>query len=184
MIDHATDIQIRPISPDDSLEELTDLLHRAYASLANLGMRFFASYQTVDDTRDRIAGGHCLIASRDGRMIGTITWYRTFDHERPLWYRRDDVAFFGQFAVEPELQGLGIGNRLLHLAEEAAAEMGFREMALDTSERAIHLIDYYARHGYRFVEHVQWRSTNYRSVVMSKPIAEDGRLGRSERRSS
>ena len=35
---------------------------------------------------------------------------------------------------------------------------------------ATHLVGWYTRLGYRFIEHTQWSHTNYRSVVLSKPM--------------
>ena len=48
-------MQIRPLLPSDSLEELTALLHAAYASLAAQGWNFTAVDQSVAMTRERLA---------------------------------------------------------------------------------------------------------------------------------
>jgi GNAT superfamily N-acetyltransferase len=161
---------IRPIVETDSLEELTELLHRAYARLAAMGLRFFATHQTVEQTRSRVRSGRCFIAESDGGIVGTITLYQRKSDEGPAWYRRDGVGYFGQFGVEPGLQGRGIGNLLLEHVESEARTLGLEELALDTAESATHLIEYYARHGYREVDGVQWKDVNYRSVVMSKTL--------------
>jgi hypothetical protein len=58
---------------------------------------------------------------------------------------------------------------MLH-AEACAERDDAAELAVDTAEPARHLIDWYTRLGYRFIEYAQWDVTNYRSVVMSKPI--------------
>ncbi|MCE2503456.1 MAG: hypothetical protein J4G05_05320 [Chlorobi bacterium] len=42
---------IRPISKDNSLEKLTDLLHRAYKPLAEMGLLYFATHQTTEQTQ-------------------------------------------------------------------------------------------------------------------------------------
>lgn len=48
---------IRPIEPGDSLEELTRLLHRAYAPLGKLGL----NYTAVDQSRyGRLRPSNCL----------------------------------------------------------------------------------------------------------------------------
>ncbi|MBW1796697.1 MAG: GNAT family N-acetyltransferase, partial [Deltaproteobacteria bacterium] len=47
---------------------------------------------------------------------------------------------------------------------------GASELALDTAEQATHLINWYERLGYRFIEYVDWDVTNYRSVIMSKRV--------------
>jgi len=47
---------------------------------------------------------------------------------------------------------------------------GATELALDTSEGADHLIAWYERKGFRFVEYAQWKGKSYRSVIMSKML--------------
>src|SRR3546814_2450807 len=53
-------------------------------------------------------------------------------------------------------------SRLMALAEQRAAQTGAAEIALDTSESATHLIEWYARRGYRYIEYAQWKQVNYR----------------------
>ncbi len=167
-------IEIRVISSTDSIAELTNLLHRAYKPLADAGMRFFASHQTEDQTRERIAGGTCYLAILDGEIVGTVLFKYPVAYEgsdKARWYRRPDVAYFGEFAVEPRLQSQGIGSRMLNRVEQRARESGATEVAFDTSEHAIHLIDYYSKRGFRFVEDIDHRpAVNYKSVIMSKTL--------------
>lgn len=170
----ASDPLIRPIAGDDSIEELTELLHRAYKVLADMGFRFFATHQTPEQTLSRIRSGECFVAVLDGAIVATVTFYPPprAATEGPDWYRRSDVSYFGQFAVEPALQRGGIGSRLMDFVEDLARRRGIPEVALDTAEGATHLREYYSRRGYRFIEYVQWDVTNYRSVVMSKSVRE------------
>lgn len=163
-------IVVRPLHSDDDMDALTDLLHRAYAALAVRGWHFVASYQSADVTIARCAKGDTFVAELDGRVIGTITLATTANTGGSPWLDRDDVASFGQFAVDPELQNLGIGNMLMQTVEERARTLALPELALDTCEYAEHLIRYYSARGYRFIEHVKWPEVNYRSVVMSKRL--------------
>ncbi|MHC4470704.1 MAG: GNAT family N-acetyltransferase [Planctomycetota bacterium] len=163
-------VEIRRIAPHDSLEELTDLLHRGYRELAEMGFRYWSTHQSVADTRRRISGAECWVAALDRRLVGTIT-FRPREQARGCpWYDRPDVAIFSQFAVEPGLQRRGIGSRLLLLVERRARETGASELALDTAEGAEHLITLYKRRGYRFVQFADWEKTNYRSVILSKSL--------------
>lgn len=59
---------------------------------------------------------------------------------------------------------------LLSLVEQRARELNVRMLALDTSEHATHLIALYEAKGYAFVEHIQWRDVNYRSMIVAKPL--------------
>jgi GNAT superfamily N-acetyltransferase len=163
---------LRLLTHNDSISELTDLLHRAYRPLADAGMRFLASHQDENTTRRRCSEGECWILEKSKRLVGTITWRPGGSCPQAIWYRRQDVAIFGQFAVAPELQGRGVGSRLLSLMESRAKERGFSRSACDTSERAGQLIAFYTRKGYSPVEHVQWEETNYRSVILSKTLTE------------
>jgi len=45
-----------------------------------------------------------------------------------------------------------------------------RELALDTAETAHHLIEFYKKRNYRYIETIQWNVTNYKSVVLSKSL--------------
>lgn len=164
------EITIRPVSTIDSLEDLTALLHRAYAPLLEAGMRFYASHQPVDATARRIAQGECLVAERDRQIIGTITLYPSDEDSHCEWYRRAGVSHFGQFAVDPAEQRQGIGSRLLEMVEQRARENEATEIALDTAEMADALIAYYRSRGYLPVGSVRWKEVNYRSVVMSKTL--------------
>ena len=168
---HSGPFHIRQLLPSDSIAELTLLLHRAYGALAREGFQFWASHQTEANTRSRITDGHCYVALLEGRVVGTITLKKRELTKGCPWYDRPDVASFGQFAVEPELQGRGIGRALLDAVERRAVEEGVAELALDTAEGATALVEMYEKLGFRFIGYVDWRpDTNYRSVVYSKKL--------------
>jgi GNAT superfamily N-acetyltransferase len=172
--------RVRVSEPGDSFEELTELLHRAYAPLAERGLRYLATHQDADTTRQRAAKGTCFVAvASDGTLIGTIVVYpptAELDHGNlsgasgPEWYQRPGVASFGQYGVEPAWKGRGIGRALHIAAESHARSLGAIELACDTAEPATDLVEMYARWGYRQVATTQWEVTNYRSVVLSKTL--------------
>ena len=164
------DILIRPLREDDSLDELTELLHRAYKPLADMGLKYVATHQTVDITLRRISRGTCFVVEREGRIVGTITYRDPSQSRGAPYYERPDVAYVAQMAVEPEYQRQGIATRLMRHVEALARADGASELAFDTSEQATHLIEWYQRLGYRAVDQVQWDVTNYRSVIMSKRV--------------
>ena len=161
---------IRPLEPNDSLEELTKLLHRAYAPLGKLGLNYTAVDQSEATTARRIAKGQCFVAVESSNLVGTIVVDPTLPQSPCEYFARAGVASAHQFAVAPEWQGQGLGSRLLRRAEVWAKERGFVEIAVDTAEPAEHLISYYVRWGYRRVGWVQWEGKQYRSVVMSKDL--------------
>jgi GNAT superfamily N-acetyltransferase len=164
-------IDYRCLRASDDVGAITEMLHAAYRPLAEAGLRFVASHQDIQTTRRRLAAGETYVAVVGDRTVGIITWRRPGSSVGCEHYRRPDVATFGQFAVDPSFQRQGVGSSLLRLVEDAARSEGFAELALDTSERAAGLIRLYESKGFEFVEHVQWESVNYPSVVLSKKLA-------------
>lgn len=162
---------IRALQPSDSLSDLTALLHAAYGRLADMGLRYMATHQSEEVTRERVEQGTCLVAELNGRICGTILFRDPAGTKGCPWYDRSDVASLGQFAVDPKLQARGLGLQLMRKVENLAVTCGAAELALDTAEPATHLVEWYKRIGYRFIEHTQWSHTNYRSVILSKSLS-------------
>ena len=163
-------LRIRQLSPADSLEELTHLLHRAYADLGALGLNYTAVNQSTETTRLRIAGGCCFVAEWKQLLAGTVLAKPPEQSSECEYFARPDVATLRQFAVEPQFQGRGIGHALVSSCETWARENGLHELALDTAEPATHLVHFYSRLGFAPVGSVQWPGKVYRSVVMSKAL--------------
>jgi GNAT superfamily N-acetyltransferase len=164
-------ITIRPLGADDSIEELTSLLHRSYAALGEMGLNYTAVDQAPEVTLSRMQGGVCLVAvDADGKIVGTAMFYRHGRSGDTPWFDRPQVAKCGQFGVDPPFQQRGVGAQLMQAVEDLARAGGASEIALDTAEEAAHLIDWYSRRGYRFVEYAQWEGKSYRSVILSKTL--------------
>lgn len=178
------EFQIRPVSiefrifnSNDSVKEVNALLLSSYKSLAEKGMKFAASHEDESATKRNIEDGECYIGILNKEIV-TCAMLRIpnkvekagWKAHGPNWYQISGVTTFGRFAVSPKLQGLKIGSRMMDVIESRARELGFSELALDTSEHADHLIKMYEARGYRFIEYHQWSITNYRSVVMSKRL--------------
>ncbi|GAA5131560.1 GNAT family N-acetyltransferase [Luteolibacter yonseiensis] len=168
MIDSIT---IRPFHEDDAIPPITRLLHQAYAPLAAMNLRYTATHQCDEVTRSRLLGGLPWVAELDDEIVATVTLYPyTGGGSGCSWYDTSGVFSFGQFAVRTDLQGRGLGGKLITLMENEASALGASELALDTAEGAHHLIRWYEKLGFRFIEHMDWSSTNYRSVILSKTL--------------
>lgn len=172
---------IRPLQPQDGFDQLTQLLHAAYASLAAQGWNFTAVDQSVAVTRERLAGAQGFVAELDGRLVGTVAVRGPkpageayiADPPPPL-YTTPGTAILSQLAVHPDCRGQGLAERLMDTAEAWARAQGFAHMALDTAEPAAALRRRYERRGYTTVGGVQWQGKTYASVLMSKPLQPGG----------
>lgn len=154
----------------DSVEELTELLHRAYKRLADMGLNFIATFQSVEYTRNYFKKGECYILESNNKLLGTVFYYTSMWDDAPEIFKMSDSVLIGKFAVEPELQNNGLGSKLMDFVEEHAIKNNKKRVVLDTSEKALHLIDYYNKRGYKYVHHWQWPDVNYKSVILSKEL--------------
>ncbi len=154
----------------DSVEELTELLHRAYKRLADMGLNFIATFQSVDYTRNYLKKGECYILECNNKLLGTVFYYTTMWDDAPDIYKNSDSVLIGKFAVDPDLQNNGLGSKLMDFVESHAAKNNKKRVVLDTSEKAFHLIDYYNKRGYVYQHHWQWPDVNYKSVILSKEL--------------
>ncbi|WP_282202112.1 GNAT family N-acetyltransferase [Kitasatospora fiedleri] len=156
---------VRRFVGSDSVEDLTRLLHRAYAEHAAAGRVFFASYQSVADTVSRLGKGECWLAVQGSELVGTVTL--TAPYEVPDGYPAPvGAGSFWQLAVDPAYRGSGLGQRLLTVAEERIAALGATSVVIDTSAEAANLVAWYRRRGYVPISTWRWDVTNYESVVL------------------
>ncbi|MGN6830083.1 GNAT family N-acetyltransferase [Paucibacter sp. M5-1] len=174
-----THITIRPLAAGDSIERLTALLHKAYATLLAQGWNFTAATQNVQTTRERVATGQAFVAERAGRLVGTVTIAppkpadgRYLGDAVPSLYTETGTAILAQLAVHPDERGQGLAERLMDVAEQWAHGQGYRRVALDTAKPAEHLQRRYAKRGYAQVGEVQWDGKTYASVLMVKTLGE------------
>jgi len=167
-------ITVRRLAPSDSFDELTTLLHRAYRPQVEMGLRPLAGRQDAATTRKRCEAGETYVAELRGsgrpRLVGVILFHEVEDAKGPPWFQNKHVDSFSQFAVDPDIQGRGIGQRLLDTCERRAVECGSTELALSMAEPDTGLRAFYEKRGYRFIEYWQWPYTNYRSAILSKTL--------------
>jgi ribosomal protein S18 acetylase RimI-like enzyme len=162
-------IWARRFGEGDSAEELTLLLHRAYADHLAAGRAFFASYQSARDTAHRIGIGECWLAFQGSELVGSVTVVAPY--VAPEAYPAPAGAgSFWQLAVDPTFRRTGLGQRLLTLAEERVLALGSTEVVIDTSAQAVELIGWYRRRGYAPVGTWRWDVTSYESLVLLKDL--------------
>jgi GNAT superfamily N-acetyltransferase len=166
-------ILIRQYRHGDSVEAITTLLNGAYAGLAEQGLRYLASWQTSDMTRERIEVGTCFLAFENDDLLGTVTLYPPDSDSECEHYRKPGVYYFGKFGVDPDRRGEGIGKMLFQAVEERAIELGATHLACDTAIPATHLTALYKSWGFDVIASQNWSMTNYESVIMSKPLTEE-----------
>jgi len=118
--------------------ELAQLINRAYQIEAS----FLDGERTNPDEVARLAdAGHFVVLERGDGSLGAAVYVRAEGRR----------GFFGMLSVAPDLQNLGLGRRLVAVAEALCAAMGCTEMALEVINLREELPPWYRRLGYREV---------------------------------
>lgn len=156
---------------DDSINNITKLLHRAYSIHKKKKLNYLASYQNNDVTYSRLKSGKSFVAViKPNKIIGTITVYDNSTSILHRHYGKKNTYHFGQFAVDPEYQGLSIGKNLYLTIEKYCKENKAYSIMTDTSVKAKKLIRMYNKWGYRIIDKEHWENTNYYSFIFEKKI--------------
>jgi GNAT superfamily N-acetyltransferase len=128
-------VPVTPLSPSAAGELLT-LQRAAYVTEAQrYGDPLLpALVQSLDALVAELATSRCLAAIMETRLVGSV---RTQE--------RDGVLHVGRLVVAPDLQGRGLGSRLLLAAEEGSSLPRATLFTGALSEPNLRL---YRRHGY------------------------------------
>jgi len=82
-----------------------------------MGFKHRATHQDEATTRRRLPSGISIVAEMDGAIVGTVTLRAPKAESRCAWYLQPGVWSFGQFAVRPDLQRNGLGEKLMREIE-------------------------------------------------------------------
>lgn len=141
-----------------SWEEITELLHQAFAEHYKKGLYYVACNQTVEDTRKRARNAICLVALLEGRLVGTILV--------SIYYKNNKkIGYFNQLGILEETKGHGIGTQLFGEGIKICLNNQVKEIRCDTSEKAKDVIRFHQRNGFQKIKLVSHSATNYYSVV-------------------
>lgn len=135
------DLELRPISPADAGEVLT-IQRAAFVSEALIygDPDMPPLVQTLAELEAELQDAGGWVARVRGRLVGAI---RT--------RQADGVLLIGRIAIAPDMQGAGIGQRLLEAAEQHSDAAEAELFTGSLSEANIRL---YERCGYRQTERV------------------------------
>jgi GNAT superfamily N-acetyltransferase len=106
-----------------------------------------------------VRDGHTWVAEHAGQLVGFVVLEPAEDH-----------LLVENVAVDPASQGLGIGGRLLAVAEDEARTLGLPELRLYTNEMMSENLGYYPRRGYRETHRAE--QDGYRRVFFTKLLGE------------
>ncbi|MGK9220844.1 MULTISPECIES: GNAT family N-acetyltransferase [Microbacterium] len=138
------DLDIREIREEDAGEVMT-LQRAAFVSEAQIygSADMPPLTQTLDEVRWELRDNLGCVALDGARMVGALR--ARIDGE---------LLLIGRIAIAPDMQGHGIGSRLLDAVEARGASAGAREAELFTGSLSEANIRLYERQGYRETERI------------------------------
>ena len=143
---------------DEDAGEILSLQRAAYQSEALLydNPRLPPLRQALEDLRKEMRCSTCLKAVLAGRIVGSIRGRI-----------EDDTCHVGRLIVAPDLQGRGIGTRLIEDLE-GRFRLEVARFEVFTGNRSLRNINLYRRLGYREIRR-QLSSEALELIFMEKP---------------
>lgn len=144
-----TQALIRP-ARDMDVDAIRAVIARANESFRGLvGDSLFASYLTsAMDVERRLEEGEVLTAEFDGRIVGTITYYRDARNEGIPVRFPDGTAGIRATAVDPVARGRGIGRAMVQACIDRAVVAGASGVGLHTARFMVAAVSIYERCGF------------------------------------
>jgi ribosomal protein S18 acetylase RimI-like enzyme len=152
-------LEILPIAPGDAGEALT-LQRAAFVQEALIydSVQMPPLTQSLEELRAELVDNLGCVAREDGRMLGIVR------------ARTDgDLLLIGRLAIAPDVQGRGIGSRLLRAVEDRGREAGCDEAELFTGSLSEANLRLYERSGYHETERVAG-DDGIEQVFLRKPL--------------
>ncbi|MGN6221843.1 MAG: GNAT family N-acetyltransferase [Microbacterium sp.] len=153
------DLTIRDIREEDAGEVLT-LQRAAFVQEALIydSIRMPPFTQTLDEVRAELVDNLGQVALIGHRVVGAVR------------ARRDAaLLLIGRLAIAPDVQGLGIGSRLLEAVEARGRDAGCREAELFTGSLSEANLRLYKSLGYRETQRVEG-DDGVEEVFLRKPL--------------
>jgi GNAT superfamily N-acetyltransferase len=165
------EIKIIPKPDYITWEEITDLLHLAFAEKKEKGMNYLATYQDAETTKRRVGNGVCWVALLNEKVIGTETIEIFYpDRKNRRWHNEGTYAYCSQAAVHPYFKRIGLGSRIQKEIIFYCFKNNIDEILGHTSIRARDIQKWWKKFGAQKVELISSAATNYYAVRMRIPI--------------
>lgn len=149
------------IAAEKDAEALVPLINRAF----EVELQFFTSDRIdLAETLKHFEKGRFLLAEIGGRLAGCN-----------YVELRGESGYFGLLSVDPDLQGRGLGRKLIEKAETHCRDRGCGKMQIRVLNHRTELPPFYEKLGYHVarieeVEQEQAARMPYHFIVMEKAL--------------
>jgi GNAT superfamily N-acetyltransferase len=132
-------IEVRPVRPNEH-EEAGRVTAEAYREFADGGDGWSEYLERIADVADRAERTMVLVATEDGRVLGTLTLELDRRVEEDEDHREGErlpphQAHVRMLGVDPSARGRGVGGALMEESIRVAKHHGKTLMTLNTTSR-------------------------------------------------
>ena len=141
--------------------EILLLFQRAVEHLDASGIaQWDAVYPHASNVEEDIRNGQLYLVRAESRIAGVITLNQSFDPEyrNAKWtYQGKDFVVVHRLCISPDIQGRGMGTRMMRMAEAMLRENGIQSIRLDCFSQNPYSLRLYEKLGYHTVGEAVWR---------------------------
>lgn len=123
-------MEVRPIRPDDDLEQAGEIVVRAYLALP----RYPSDpeyHEVIADVRGRLHETTVIGAFVGGRLVGCLTF--VVSHEGPHAEHGDvDATSFRYFGADPDSTARGVGRAMVQWVIDESRRLGKKRISIHT----------------------------------------------------
>lgn len=126
--------------PQDApqIHKITKESFSLYAREISLDIQLSALNETIDDVLNDIDEKYVYTAKIDGKIAGSVR-FELLDK---------DLAYLSRFAMQPEIQNLGLGGLLLEKVRLECLNLGVKAITLHTASKMRSTVSFYLKNGY------------------------------------
>jgi ribosomal protein S18 acetylase RimI-like enzyme len=149
VLPHALPVRVRAAVAEDApaLHALIREAMRLYAEASDIPGTLESLMESVADVLRHVREDDVLVAEygHEGAysLVGTL---RLSTADEP------DVAYLSRFAVDPDVQRIGVGGALMHAVDAYATARGLRTVRLHTALANVPLIRFYRARGFAVMD--------------------------------
>jgi len=156
-------------------DEIVLLIYNVVAHLNQNGIpQWDEVYPRASDVDEDLQKEQLYIVRAGRKIAGIITLNRESDpeYQNGDWrYRGPDYMVVHRLCVAPDMQGHGIGTRVMRMAEEMLRRNGVKSVRLDAFSQNPYSLRLYEKLGYRVAGEALWRKGLF--YLMEKNIASE-----------
>jgi ribosomal protein S18 acetylase RimI-like enzyme len=166
-------MHFQPTQPSEATA-IYNILDACRTDMLNRGIQQWdETYPTLGMVEKDIATGGMYSIFKNHSLIGAIVMdeKQSPKYEMVDWNLKEEpILVIHRLAINPDLQGKGLGKSAMELAHQFAAENNYKTIRLDAYKGNVALINFYSKLGYQAVGEIPLEYTAGPFVCFERSI--------------